>query len=176
MIDVAQESTMEKVQETIQRRKQEYKFENEQILYTHNPKPKEVSKKIIEKSYGELSAKYTLVNSATTRAVLAAFKNNSKNNALVITIYKNPQNFDELNPTQNSINEKPQVIVLQPGYSTTINLKTENFSLEIYTKDKDEEQDNESWIQWIKDKIRSQVTRDPNYKEKVSTTCMCIRG
>lgn len=176
VIDVAQESTMEKVLETIRRRKQDYKFEDEQILYTHNPKPKDVSKKIIEKNYGELSAKYTIVNSATTKAILVAFKNNSKNNALVITIYKNPKNFDELNPNQDSNKEEPQIIVLQPGYSTNVNLKTEDFSLEIYTKDKDEEQDNASWINWIKEKIKHHVIKEPNYKEKGGTTCMCIRG
>lgn len=174
-IDCAQANTIEQVQDIIKKRKTEYQFENEQILYTHNPKPAEISKKIIEKNYGELSAKYTLINSANVNAVLAEFKNNSKDNALVITIYKKSKILDELKPN-NTKNEEPQVITLQPKELFKTNLNTGNFDLEIYTREKDELKDNSSWIDWIEEQIKHHVIKDPDHKDNIESTAFGIRG
>lgn len=184
-IDCAQANTLDDVQEIIKKRRTEHKFDNEQILYTHNPAQKVSDKNVIEKNYGELYAKYTIIKSDNAKAVIATFKNNNNDKAVVITVYKNLKTFNELSIQNNADKEEPQIIVLQPGFSTNANLKTENFHIEVFTRTADEKTDNTSWVDWMKDKIRSQVTRDPDYKETIEvrensitspTTVTGVRG
>lgn len=172
----AEANTIEEVQKIIQQRKAQYKFTDEQVLYTHTPKQQDSDKKVVEKNYGELSAKYTFVKTATTKAILVAFKNNSEDRAVVVSIYRNLKNFDELNPNSNTDKGEPQIVVLQPGEAANINLKTENFYIEIFERKADEPQDNTSWVDWIKEKIKNHIIIEGGYKQKGSTTCMCIRG
>lgn len=171
-IDCAQANTLDDVQEIIKKRRTEHKFDNEQILYTHNPAQKVSDKNVIEKNYGELYVKLISGSKVPAKFSVAQFKNHSTVHAFVVALIWQ--------------HKEMQIIELQPQASTNINLNgNTDYTIEVYTKKPDEKTDNTSWVDWMKDKIRSQVTRDPDYKETIEvrensitspTTVTGVRG
>ena len=166
-IDCAQANTLDDVQEIIKKRRIEHKF-----LYTHNPEQKISDKNVIEKNYGDLYVKLISGSKVPAKFSVAQFKNHSTVHAFVVVLIWQ--------------HKEMQIIELQPQASTNINLNgNTDYTIEVYTKKPDEKINNTDWVDYIKEKIKHHVVKDPDYRETIKvrensitspTTVTGVRG
>lgn len=171
-IDCAQANTLEEVKGIIKKRRTEHKFDNELILYTLNPNQKVSDKNVIEKNYGDLYVKLISGNKTPSQFSVAQFKNHSTDQAFVVALRWQ--------------HKEMQIIELQPQASTAINLNgNTDYTLEVYTKKPNEKIDNIDWLDYVKEKIRANTGKGPDYKETIEvrenlikspTTVTGVRG